>query len=74
MHFGETGMEMVDDGFIDTALDQAEGTSYGCESWTIKKAEHQRIDAFELWLVKTLESSLDCNEVEPVHSKGVSPG
>ena len=22
---------------------------YGCESWTIKKAEHQRIDAFELW-------------------------
>ena len=27
---------------------------YGCESWTIKKAEHQRIDAFELWLKKTL--------------------
>ena len=24
---------------------------YGCESWTIKKAEHQRIDAFELWWV-----------------------
>ena len=22
---------------------------YGCESWTVKKAEHQRIDAFELW-------------------------
>ena len=32
---------------------------YGCESWTIKKAEHQRIDAFE----KTLESSLDCKEI-----------
>ena len=30
---------------------------YGCESWTMKKAEHQRIDAFELWLLeKTLES------------------
>ena len=34
---------------------------YGCENWTIKKAEHQRIDAFELWLLeKTLESPLDC--------------
>ena len=31
---------------------------YGCESWTIKKAEHQRIDAFELWCWKTLEESL----------------
>ena len=29
---------------------------YGCESGTIKKAEHRRIDAFELWLEKTLES------------------
>ena len=27
---------------------------YGCESWTIKKAEHQRIDAFELWYWKRL--------------------
>ena len=27
---------------------------YGCESWTIKKAEHQRIDAFELWCWKRL--------------------
>ena len=35
---------------------------YGCESWTIKKAEHQRTDAFELWclLEKTFESLLDC--------------
>ena len=33
---------------------------YGCESWTIKKAERRRIDAFELWLEKTLESPLDC--------------
>ena len=30
---------------------------YGCESWTIKKAEHRKIDAVELWLEKTLESS-----------------
>ena len=27
---------------------------YGCESWTIKKAEHQRIDAFELWCCRRL--------------------
>ena len=33
---------------------------YGCESWTIKKAEHRRIDAFELWCWRTLESPLDC--------------
>ena len=45
---------------------------YGCESWTIKKAEHQKIDAFELWclLKKTLESPLDCKEIHPVHPKG----
>ena len=43
---------------------------YGCESWTIKKAEHQRIDGFELWLEKTLESPLDCKEIQPVNSKG----
>ena len=43
---------------------------YGCESWTIKKAERQRIDAFELWLEKTLENLLDCKEIQPVHPKG----
>ena len=44
---------------------------YGCESWTIKKAEHQRMHAFELWLLeKTLESTLDCKEIQPVHPKG----
>ena len=42
---------------------------YGCESWTVEKAEHQRIDAFELWCwKKTLESPLDCKEMQPVHS------
>ena len=35
---------------------------YGCESWTVKKAERRRIDAFEL-LEKTLESPLDCKEI-----------
>ena len=43
---------------------------YGCECWTIKKAEHQRIDAFELVLEKTLESPLDCKEIQPVLPKG----
>ena len=42
---------------------------YGCESWTVKKAERRRIDAFELWLEKTLESPLDCKEIQPVHSE-----
>ena len=41
---------------------------YGCESWTIKKAEHQRTDAFEL--EKILESPLDSKENQPVHPKG----
>ena len=43
---------------------------YGCESWTIKKAECQRIDAFELWfktLKETLESLLDSKEIKPVN-------
>ena len=42
---------------------------YGCESRTIKKAEHQRIDAFEL-LEKTLLCPLNCKEIQPVHPKG----
>ena len=44
---------------------------YGCESWTIKKAEHQRMDAFELWCWRrVLRVPLDCKEVQPVHPKG----
>ena len=42
---------------------------YGCESWTIKKAEHQRIDVLELWCWRTLESPLDSKEIQPVHPK-----
>ena len=45
------------------------GVMYGCESWTIKKTEHQRIDAFELVLEKTLKSPLDCKKAQPVHPK-----
>ena len=43
---------------------------YGCESWTVKKAECRRIDAFELWCWRRLESPLDCKKIQPVHSKG----
>ena len=44
---------------------------YGYESWTIKKAEHQRIDAFELWRRRRLfESPLDCKEIQPDDPKG----
>ena len=44
---------------------------YGCESWTINKAESQRIDAFELWCWRRLfESPLDYKEIQPVHPKG----
>ena len=45
---------------------------YGCESWTVKKAEHQRTDAFELWCWRRLlrVRPLDCKEIQPVHPKG----
>ena len=40
---------------------------YGCESWTIKKAEHRRIDASELWCWR---SPLDCKVIQLVNPKG----
>ena len=43
---------------------------YGCEIWTVKKAERRRIDAFELWCWRRLEGPLDCKEIQPVHPKG----
>ena len=44
---------------------------YGCESWTIKKVEHRRIEGFELWCWRRLfDSHLDCKEIKPVHPKG----
>ena len=42
---------------------------YGCESWTVKKAERRRI----VVLKKTLESPLDCREIQPVNPKGNQP-
>ena len=44
--------------------------TYDCDSWTIKKAECQRIDAFELWCWRTPESPLDSKESKPVNLKG----
>ena len=47
---------------------------YGRESWTVKKAEHRRIGAFELWCWRRLlKSPLDCTEIQPVHSEGDQP-
>ena len=47
---------------------------YGCESWTVKKAEYRRIDAFELWCWRRLlKSPLDRKEIQPVHSEGDQP-
>ena len=47
---------------------------YGCESWTVKKAECRRIDAFELWCWRRLLSPLDCKEIQTVHPKEIGPG
>ena len=46
---------------------------YGCENWTIKKAERQKIGAFELVLEKTPESPLDSKEIKPVNLKEDQP-
>ena len=45
---------------------------YGCESWTVKKAERQRIDALELWCWRRLlkKSPLDFKEIQPLRPKG----
>ena len=44
---------------------------YGCDSWTIKKAEDRRTDAFQIAVLeKTLECPLDFKEIKPVHPKG----
>ena len=49
--------------------------TYGCDSWTIKKVEQRRIDAFELWCWRRLlrVSPLDCKEIQPVNPKGNQP-
>ena len=43
---------------------------YVCKSWTIKKAERRRINAFELWCWEDPWSPLDCKEIQRVHPKG----
>ena len=44
---------------------------YGCETWTVKKAEHRKIDAFELWCWRRhFESPLDCKEIQSIHPEG----
>ena len=43
---------------------------YGCESWTMKKTEYQKTDAFELWCWRRLLRVLYCKEIQPVHPKG----
>jgi len=45
---------------------------YGYDSWTIKKAERQRIYAFDLWCWRRPLSPLNCKEIQPVHPKGKS--
>ena len=47
--------------------------TYGFDSWTIKKAEYQRIGAFELWCWRTPESPLDSKAIKPVNLKGDQP-
>ena len=43
---------------------------YRCQSWTIKKTEHQRIDAFKLWCCRRPESPLNFKEIKPVSPEG----
>ena len=45
----------------------------GCESWTTKKVECSKIEAFEVLLEMTLESPLDCKEIQPVNPKENQP-
>jgi len=56
-----------------TQLKWLSSSMYRCESWTINKAEHQRIDTFEMWFWTTLESPLDCKKIKRVNPKGKQP-
>ena len=46
---------------------------YGCESWTVKKAEREELMLLNCGVGETLESPLDCKEIQPVHSEGDQP-
>ena len=69
-HFADKGLSSQIYGFYSIVFTVV---MYGCESWTIKKAEHQRIDAFELWCWRKLGSPVDSKEIEPVNPKGNEP-
>ena len=43
---------------------------YGCESWAIKKLSTKELMLLNCGVEKTLESPLDCKEIQPVHPKG----
>ena len=47
--------------------------TYGCENWTIKKVENQKIDCFEWWCWRRLNSPSDSKEIQPVNPKGNQP-
>ena len=64
-HFANKGMYSQIYGFSSSQV--------GCESWTVKKAEHQRIDAFKLWCWRRLKSPLDCNQIKSVILKEINP-
>ena len=61
-YFANTGLSSQGYGFS--------SVMYGCESWTVKKAERKRIDAFELWCWRRLLRVLGLQGDQPVHSKG----
>ena len=63
-HFADKGLYSQSYGF------SSNHWKYGYESWTIKKTECQRIDAFELWSWRRLASPLDCKEIKLVNPKG----
>ena len=46
---------------------------YGCESWTLEKAESRRTDVFKLWCWRRLLNPLDCKEIKPVNPKEINP-
>ena len=46
---------------------------YGCESWTVKKLSTEELMLLNCGVWKTLESPLDCKDIQPVHSEGDQP-